>query len=114
MSSGVRPLVPVDENLERILLEQSYSAVEASKLTTAYTFRLHVNELIFDGRDLQEILELSRVFPETYRLKMYKYTPEEYKERQELQRRRAHLEYSSEFPNQDNTNHLEIRSSHNF
>ena len=69
----------IDENLERILLDQRYSAEEASKLTSAYTFRLHVNGLIFDARDMQEILELSRAMPETFKLMMYKYTPEEYK-----------------------------------
>jgi hypothetical protein len=76
----------VDENLERILHEQRYSDEQASKLTSAFTFRLHKNELIFDARDVPEILELSRVFPETYKLKMYKYTPEEFKVRQELQK----------------------------
>ena len=75
----------VDENIERILLEQRYSPEDAAKLTSTFTFRLHVNGLIFDARDLQEILELSRVFPETFKLKMFKYTPEEYKERKEFQ-----------------------------
>jgi hypothetical protein len=49
-----------------------------------------MNERIFDARDVPEILELSRVFPEIVKLKMYKYTPEEYKERQELQKQSAH------------------------
>lgn len=79
----------IDDNLERILLEQRYSAEEATKLTSSYTFRLYTNELIFDARDMQEILELSRVIPETFNLKMYKYTPEEYKERQDLEKQRA-------------------------
>jgi hypothetical protein len=80
----------VDENLERILQEQRYSDEEASKLTPAFTFRLQINEWIFDARDKPEILELSRVLPETYKLKMYKYTPEEFKVRQESQKQVAH------------------------
>ena len=81
----------VDENIMRILLEQKYSPEDAAKLTSTFTFRLHVNGCIFDARDLQEILELSRVFPEAYKLKMCRYTPEEYKERQELQmQKRTH------------------------
>ena len=80
----------VDENLERILHDQRYSDEEASKLTPAYTFRLQLNEKIFDARDSPEILELSRVFPETIKLKMYRYTPEEFKVRQEKQKQGAH------------------------
>ena len=80
----------IDENLERILHDQRYSDEEASKLTPAYTFRLQLNEKIFDARDSPEILELSRVFPETLKLKMYRYTPEEFKVRQESKKQEVH------------------------
>jgi len=53
----------VDENLERILLEQRYTDEDAKKLAKHYTFRLCTNGMIFDARDIFEILELSRCMP---------------------------------------------------
>ncbi len=69
----------VDENIERILLEQNYSHKEVKDLIQRYTFKLHVNGMTFDARDSFEILELSRRIPNLYPIKMYMYTAEEFK-----------------------------------
>jgi hypothetical protein len=54
----------VDENIERVLLEQQYSEEDVRKLSKYYTFRLYTNGMIFDARDIFEVFELSRCMPE--------------------------------------------------
>lgn len=77
----------IDENIERILHEMRYQDDEVSKLTKQYTFRLYTNGMIFDARDINEVVELSRCFPDHYKLKMYRYTPEELKQRQDQEKK---------------------------
>jgi hypothetical protein len=91
----------IDENIERILFETRHTDAEVMKLTKQFTFRLFTCGLIFDARDIFEILELSRCFPDQYKLKMYKYTDEEFKARQNEEARVDSSEmeprYSSNF-----------------
>ena len=76
----------IDENIERILFEMRYPDEEIRKLTNQYTFRLCTNGMIFDARDIFEVVELCRCFPDHYKLKMYRYTAEELKQRHDQEK----------------------------
>lgn len=54
----------IDENIERILQEQRYSDEDVRKLTPQFTFRLYTDGMVFDARDVFEVIELSRCLPD--------------------------------------------------
>ena len=54
----------IDENIERILQEQRYSDEDVRKLTPQFTFRLYTDGMVFDARDVLEVIELSRCLPD--------------------------------------------------
>ena len=51
------------------------------ELTGQYTFRLYTDSLVFDARDVIEVIELSRCLPDQYTLKLYRYTTDEHMQR---------------------------------